>query len=70
MNAAELQNFLRALNCMSDLDFMDMYADLGFKGQYAMEKFETMRSNFIRWACEIDEATLNKIIEWIKIHRG
>ena len=69
MNAAELQKFLRAVNCMSDLDFMDMYADLGFRGQYVMEKFETMRRNFILWACEMDETTMNKIIDWVKSNR-
>lgn len=69
MNAAEFQKFLRAVNCMSDLDFMDMYADLGFRGQYVMEKFETMRSNFISWACEMDENTMNKIIDWVKANR-
>lgn len=69
MDANEFQKFLRAVNCMGDLDFVDMYVALGFKPSYAMEKFRIMRTNFCAWACNMDENTLNKVIDWVKNNR-
>ena len=70
MTAAELQKFIRAINCMGDFDFVDMYADLGIGNQnYALSKYEVLRTRFENWVCEIDENTLNRIIKWVEINR-
>ena len=69
MNAHELQTFVRIINSMSDFDFITMYGELGFDAPYANEKYYVMLSHFIRWVCELDEATLNQIIGWVKANR-
>ena len=68
MNASELQKFLSAIFCISTIDFMNMYNDLGFSDSYALGEYDRMRDDFILWACSIDEITMNKIINWITNH--
>lgn len=64
--ALDFQRFARKVNCMSDLDFANMYRDV-FNidyPSYVKEKFEQCRLSFLRWMCEMDEESLNKLIEY------
>lgn len=70
MNAADLQKFIRQINCLNDLDFSKMYNDIGLHGQaYIDEKFRLLRTNFVLWICSLDEETLNNIFKWLKENR-
>lgn len=61
----ELQDFIRKVNCMSDMDFYDMYkAVLGpnTSMSYTNEKFNQCRISFLHWICELDSNTLDKFM--------
>lgn len=65
--ADEVQDFIRIVNCMSDMDFHDMYkAVIGPKTSmsYTNEKFNQCRSSFLHWICELDERTLDKFMSY------
>lgn len=62
-NAQEIQDFIRTINCMSDIEFFEMYryvlSNRTIIQSYVDEKFRLCRSSFINWICEIDIETLN-----------
>lgn len=62
--ANEIQDFIRIVNCMSDMDFYDMYKAVlpNCKMSYTNEKFNQCRSSFLHWICELDKNTLDKFM--------
>ena len=63
----ESQNFARRINCMSDLEFADMYRKAlrqNFQS-YIDEKFEQCRRSFLIWICEMDSKSLNSLMNYV-----
>lgn len=61
----EFQEFIRAVNCMSEIEFYEMYRQVfgpTTAMSYVNEKLPICRMSFLNWICELDSETLDKFM--------
>ncbi len=65
--ADDFTNVIKFVLNRSYEEFKEMYNQTGFIGEsYIQEKFSKARSSYEFWWCDLDEPTMNKIINYVK----
>lgn len=77
-NANQFIEMMKVLNCLSFGEFCDMFDrdQDNDPGGYMNEKYHIMRSNFLRWLCDLDSGNRRlvfdyaaKKLEWYELRR-